>query len=588
MPATDTLRAERDPAPTSRNPPDTDTSSGEANARQTSPLSATPIARRPIRRLKAARRKFGFRVSGLTIRILAINLLSVAILFIGVLYLDRYQNSLIRGELDALDRQAEVMARAVAELAVDSDATVDPGLITERVRRIVRVLSGVLASRVRIYGSEGRLIADSRMLTGPGGTVRIQPLPPPEPDPLQRFANRLYERIVNWLPRRSELPIWNETTGPAALFEDVQLALGGTVTRKVRGTEAGGLFLSVAVPVQRYKQVLGALMLSVEGEDIDTAVREVRFEILGMFAVTLAITILLSLYLAGTITRPIQRLASAAEAVRASHSRRQTIPDFGRRGDEIGDLSRSLKAMTEDLWARMDAIERFAADVAHEIKNPLTSLRSAVETATRVDDPERRQRLMTVIVDDVARLNRLISDISDASRVDAELSREDRSAVDVGRMLSALAEVYAATAEERGGPPVLAEVEDADALVVAGQEGRLVQVLRNLIENARSFSPPDGAIRLRARREGDQLAISVEDDGPGLPEGKLQAVFDRFYSERPEGEKFGTHSGLGLSISKQIVEAHGGTIRAENRRSAQGSVLGARFVLRLPLASPAR
>ncbi|MEQ8396232.1 stimulus-sensing domain-containing protein [Thalassobaculum sp.] len=562
MRTTDTLRADRNEA-------------------------AVPRAPRPLRRLKAARRRFRSRISGLTIRILAINLFSVAILFIGVLYLDRYQNSLIRGELDALDRQAEVMARAVAELAVDTDASVDPGLVPERVRRIVRRLSVVLASRVRIYSAEGRLTADSRMLTGPGGTVRIQPLPPPESDPMRRFANRLYESIVNWLPRRSELPVWNETTGPDALFEDVRLALGGTVVRKVRVTEAGGLFLSVAVPVQRYKQVLGALMLSVEGADIDAAVREVRFEILGMFAVTLGITILLSLYLAGTITRPIQRLAAAAEQVRASHSRRETIPDFGRRRDEIGDLSRSLKAMTEDLWARMDAIERFAADVAHEIKNPLTSLRSAVETAARLDDPERRQRLMAIIIDDVARLNRLITDISDASRVDAELSREDRGPIDIAKALSGLAEVYAATAEERGGPPVLAEVEDRAELVVAGQEGRLIQVLRNLIENARSFSPPNGTVRLQARQDDGAVVISVEDDGPGLPEGKLEAVFDRFYSERPEGEKFGTHSGLGLSISKQIIEAHDGLIRAENRRSASGEVIGARFIVRLP-STPAR
>ena len=189
---------------------------------------------------------------------------------------------------------------------------------------------------------------------------------------------------------------------------------------------------------------------------------------------------------------------------------------------------------------------------------------------------------MAIIVDDVARLNRLITDISDASRIDAELSREDRGVVDIAQALSALAEVYAATVDERGGPPVLAEVEDGAEFLVAGQEGRLIQVLRNLIENARSFSPPDGAVRLRAWRDGDAVVIAVEDDGPGLPEGKLEAVFDRFYSERPEGEKFGTHSGLGLSISKQIVEAHNGLIRAENRRSAAGEVVGARFIVRLP------
>jgi len=211
-----------------------------------------------------------------------------------------------------------------------------------------------------------------------------------------------------------------------------------------------------------------------------------------------------------------------------------------------------------------------------------------VETAARVEDPERRQRLMAIIIDDVARLNRLITDISEASRVDAELSREDRGTVDVARVLSALSEVYAATAEDRGGPVVLAEIDGPGRFEVAGQEGRLVQVLRNLIENARSFSPPGGTVRLRARRDDGHVVVTVEDDGPGLPDGKLEAVFDRFYSERPEGEKFGTHSGLGLSISRQIVEAHGGSIRAENRRSAQGEVLGARFVIRLPLESGGR
>ena len=254
-----------------------------------------------------------------------------------------------------------------------------------------------------------------------------------------------------------------------------------------------------------------------------------------MFAVTLGITILLSLYLAGTITRPIQRLAAAAEAVRASRNRGQTIPDFGRRRDEIGDLSRSLRVMTEDLWARMDAVERFAADVAHEIKNPLTSLRSAVETAARIEDPERQRRLLGVIVDDVERLNRLITDISSASRIAAEISREEAERVDVGGLLGTLAEVYLAAGEDRGGPPVRAEVATPELLIMTGHEGRLAQVLRNLIENAVSFSPPDGVVHLRARRDQGDVVIVVEDDGPGLPEGKLDAVFDRFYSERPEG-----------------------------------------------------
>ena len=235
-------------------------------------------------------------MSRLTIRILAINLLSIGILFIGVLYLDRYQNNLIRGELDALSRQAEVVARTIAEFGVVPDVVQDRGLSPDRVRRIARRLSVVLASSVRVYGPEGRLLADGRVLSGPGGTVRIVPLPPPlRDDHLAQLAIELYERLVNWLPRRSDMPAWEKSIGPDGLFEEVRLALGGTTAREVRVTEDGGLMLSVTVPVRSYKQILGALMLTVEGDEIDAAVREVRFEILGIFGVALAITVLLSL-----------------------------------------------------------------------------------------------------------------------------------------------------------------------------------------------------------------------------------------------------------------------------------------------------
>jgi two-component system, OmpR family, sensor histidine kinase ChvG len=540
-----------------------------------------------LRRTVPRRRKvFALRwpsVSGLTARILAINLVSIAILFVGVLYLDRYQNALIRGELDALTRQAEVIARAIGELGIEPNVIQDEGLDPVRVQRIVRRLSVVTSSRIRVYHPTGLMLADSRRLAGPAGTVRIVPLPPPrEGEPLARLAIDLYNAMVNWLPRRGQLPVWREMPADGSVLKEVTAALAGTTERAVRKTEQGGLILSTAVPVQRYKQVLGALMLSLDGDEIDTAVREVRFEILSIFAFTLLVTILLSLYLAGTITRPIQRLAHAAVLVRNSRHRRIQIPDFGGRKDEIGDLSRSIRSMTEELWRRLDAIEGFAADVAHEIKNPLTSLRSAVETAARIDDPERQRRLLAVIVDDVERLNRLITDISSASRIAAEISREEEERVNVGGLLGTLAEVYGAAREDRGGPPVRAELTDPETLFVNGHEGRLVQVLRNLIENAISFSPPDGSVRLRAHRENGEVVIVIEDDGPGLPEGKLEAVFDRFYSERPEGEKFGTHSGLGLSISRQIIDAHDGTVRAENRKSPDGRTLGARFLIRLP------
>jgi two-component system sensor histidine kinase ChvG len=270
--------------------------------------------------------------------------------------------------------------------------------------------------------------------------------------------------------------------------------------------------------------------------------------------------------------RPIRRLAGAAERARGRRARVE-IPDFTGRGDEIGDLSGSLREMTDALWQRMSAIESFAADVAHEIKNPLSSLRSAVETAVRIEDPANQRRLMAIILDDVERLDRLITDISDASRLDAELGRLEVAPIDIAAMLAALADLHESTKTE-GAPHLVLELP--------GIETRLSQVFRNLIANAVSFSPPLGEICLTARHDGRAVLITVEDHGPGIPDDKLTAIFDRFYTERPLGEKFGTHSGLGLSISKQIVEAHRGMIWAENRKDVSGAVTGARFCIRLP------
>jgi two-component system sensor histidine kinase ChvG len=352
----------------------------------------------------------------------------------------------------------------------------------------------------------------------------------------------------------------------------------------LRADARGRLVLSVAVPVQRYRKVLGALMLSKGGDDVTKAVYARRLDILVVFAIALAATVLLSIYFASTLARPIRRLALSAMQVRYGKGRRFEIPDFTKREDEIGDLSGALREMTDALWSRLDAIEGFAADVAHEIKNPLTSLRSAVETVSRVEDPEQQKKLMSIILDDVQRLDRLISDISDASRLDAELSRAESETVDLALLLETLVEVIGATLPETGPKIILAlpHLPDRDGLMVAGIEGRLGQVFRNLISNAVSFSPPGGTIRVMVGRNPSGIEVRVEDDGPGLPEGKLDAVFERFYSERPASEKFGTHSGLGLSISRQIIDAHGGTIHAENRIDpATRKIKGARFVVRL-------
>jgi two-component system, OmpR family, sensor histidine kinase ChvG len=557
-------------------------SKGTARETRSAPSSATdpPPASGRAHRVKR-------KLSRLTLRILAINLFAVAILFVGVLYLDRYQNSLIQAELEAVSQQASLFARAVGELAVKQDRAADRRLSPSLVQQMVRRASTALPTRARVFSSSGGLIADSLRLGRPGGLVLIRPLPPPSANRFMReIAERMYDRIVNWLPRRSDLPLYRESAQQlAATYPEVIQALRGTSVQTVRATESGGLILTVAVPIQKYKQVLGALLLSVEGEKIDQAVRSVRFEILGVFGVVFAITVALSLYLAGSITRPIQRLASAAEQVRTGHDRRHSIPDFAGRRDEIGDLARTLREMTDNLWRRMDAIERFAADVAHEIKNPLTSVRSAVETASRIDDPSQREKLFAIILDDVDRLDRLISDISEASRVDSELSRQNPEAVDIGKVLRELSDVYVAT-DRIGTRNLVCEVGgDGEALTVSGREDHLVQVIRNLLDNAISFSPEDGRIVIRAMPSASNILITVDDEGVGLPDGKLDAIFDRFYSERPTGEKFGTHSGLGLSICRQIVAAHYGSIHAENRRSPAGEILGARFVLEMPKAT---
>ncbi|MBM3518059.1 MAG: HAMP domain-containing protein, partial [Alphaproteobacteria bacterium] len=320
-------------------------------------------------------------------------------------------------------------------------------------------------------------------------------------------------------------------------------------------------------------------VLQADTHDIDASVREVRFGILRVFVVALAVTTLLSIYLAGTIARPVRHLAEAAEQVRSRRARIVTIPDLRVRRDEIGDLSAALRDMTRDLYERLDAIEAFAADVAHEIRNPLTSLRSGVEAFAQTKDPEQRQRLGDILKDDIRRIDRLITEIRAASRVDAEVARAELVAVDVAHMLTTMVEAYRATTQPRD-PALVLSYDPSQPFIVHGLADRLAETIENLVSNARSFSPEGAAIRIVLTRDAGQVRVAVEDEGPGLPEESLERIFARFYSERPAGT--GEHSGLGLSIARRIVEGHGGTIRAENRRTPDGAVIGARFVVTLP------
>ena len=524
-------------------------------------------------------------ISPLTGRILAINVVVLAIPVLGLLYLGPYRDSLIEAELQALRSHGEIIAGALGEAAVEITPSGGQLIGVGTARHIVWRLSAPSRIRSRLFLPSGQLVADSRFLMGTRRVVQIEELPAPRDsnwvvDPLLDFI----ERLTNWVPR-SELPDpYTEGAEQSAQdYVEVVRALEGDVLGVVRSVDEGQLILSVAVPVQRYRQIVGALMVSKDSAAIEESLRDVRLTIVQLFAGGLVVMVLLSFYLSGTIARPVLRLAAAAERVRRGIGRgTQQIPDFTKRRDEIGDLSAALRDMTDALHTHLDAIERFAADVSHEIKNPLTSLRSAVETAARIDDPAQQGRLMEIVKQDVQRLDRLITDISNASRLDAELSRAETEAVDIGGMLRTLTQMHETAVTGGPTPKVTIEIAGDGDLQVTGMADRLVQVFRNLMANAAGFSPPGGEIALHASRQDVVVQVTVEDDGPGIPEGKLEAVFDRFYSERPEGEKFGTHSGLGLAISKQIVEAHGGTIYVENRYDSAGDVKGARFVVRLP------
>ncbi|MBV8778215.1 MAG: stimulus-sensing domain-containing protein [Alphaproteobacteria bacterium] len=523
-------------------------------------------------------------ISPLTRRIVAVNVLPLALLAVGFLYLGKFEASLIGQQVEALRTQGEIFAAALGEGAVLDSPDEGETLLPDLARQMMRRLVAPTHTPARLFDRDGKLIADSRVLSGPGDAVEVSELPPPDnKGELTRFGLRAYDWLTGLLPHPRGYPAYRGGSS-AADFPEADRALHGETGSAVRRDPSdSGLVISVAVPVQRYKEVLGAVMLSSANGDIEAELRTVRFEVLRIFGVALLVTLLLSMYLAGTIGRPIRRLAEAAERVRGRGAR-VDIPDLTRRGDEIGDLSRSLREMTDALWLRMSAIESFASDVAHEIKNPLSSLRSAVETAVRIDDPLKQQRLLAIILDDVERLSRLITDISDASRLDAEMSRDVLEPINLAAMLRALVDIHETTRSEGAARVVLSLPDRRRDVFVQGLESRLSQVFLNLISNAVSFSPPGGEIRITAREDGRAVIVSIDDDGPGIPGEKLTTIFDRFYTERPAAEKFGTHSGLGLSISKQIVEAHRGRIWAENRRDATGTVCGARFLLRLPQA----
>jgi len=549
----------------------------------TSPIQ---VARSPQASKSTKTSKRPGLVSPLMRRILLVNAVAPVLFFFTLFYLNQYQTGLLAAEVAALQEQARAYAGALDDQPVVKEVQTDnPTIVPEQARPMLRRLTEPSPNvEAKLYGADDTMIADSAVSEGDGGSVTSEPLPAVVQLSL---TSKIVDAIYDFLSLGSSSQV------AAGAGEDWQPDVEQTLATYnadpnadisyARRSPTGQLLVSVTAPVINSNHLLGFILVTREATQVDDSVRQERMSSLAVFILALLITVVLSTYLARTIARPILRLAGAALAMREGKGRR--LDDLGKdlleQSDEMGQLANALYSSSTALWERMDAIDRFAADVAHEIKNPLSSIRSAIETLRRIEDPTQQKRLLAIITDDVRRLDRLITDISDASRVDAELSRVRLEPVDCAVMMHTLGEIYEATMDEDEDPKIVVQ-SPPSGLWVLGEERRLVQVIRNLIGNAKSFSPPHGVITLSARETGNVIELSVEDQGPGIPEANLEHIFDRFYSERPAGEQFGTHSGLGLSISRQIVEALQGRISAENRRDAEGNVLGARFVVRLP------
>ena len=585
-------------------------------------IKQTPaVAKRPARPLPSYLGRLNIRLqrflghhifSSLTRRILFLNLAALCVLVIGILYLNQFRDGLIEARVESLMTQGEIIAGAIAASAtVETDSiSIDPEKLLElqageslapgadgldsldfpinpeRVAPVLRRLISPTRTRARIYDRDANLLLDSRHLYSRGQILRydLPPVDNEEPDVFYRI-----QKFVSGLFRRTDLPIYREQPGGnGSAYPEVMNALTGMPSTVVRISEQGEQIVSVAVPVQRFRAVLGVLLLSTQGGDIDKIVAAERKAILRVFGVAALVNVLLSTMLASTIATPLRRLAAAAIRVRRGVKSREEIPDFSDRQDEIGNLSVAVRDMTNALYARIEAIESFAADVSHELKNPLTSLRSAVETLPIAKTESSRGRLMEIIQHDVKRLDRLITDISDASRLDAELAREDAGKVDLKKFLTDLVGVSRDSGRHRKVVEIDFKAAKAShgpkTFVVLGHDLRLGQVITNLIENARSFVPEDtGRISINLARQGREIILTIDDNGPGIRADNIERIFERFYTDRPAGEAFGQNSGLGLSISRQIVEAHGGTLTAENIPGAKpGEIAGARFTVSLP------
>lgn len=544
------------------------------------------------------------RITGLTLRILGVNVVAVIALVFGVVYLGQYHATLIETKLERFETEVVLVSAAVTEGVLETE-TVEgediASLSLFKVKSLSARIGATLDKRILIFNSEGEIVSDTKALIVQNSVKPIFTLVKDDKRRLQSIE--VLRDTAAWIasvfPQYNKLPLFpNEDIGET--LADVNLVDIGTneLNISVWRKKSGGVVLTATMPILSHAKPVASIMIVSDGDDIRQALADTWFDIVKIFLVTLLITILLSIYLSGVIAKPLRKLAVSAENVRRGKLKYTEIPDMSGRNDEIGELSIVLRDMTYALWERMDSIEAFAADVSHEIKNPLTSLKSAVETAGIVKDEDDRQKLLGVIKHDIERLDRLITDISNASRLDAELSRESFALVDLKAVLRHIVDAYKRPLDREstldadidyalkdGVKITLTLPDNLKHIYVRGSEGRLVQVLQNVLSNALSFSPVNSTIRILAEVRANRVTIAIEDEGAGIPEGKLKAIFERFYSERPEDEEYGRHSGLGLSICRQIITAHNGIIYAENRKDRSGVVHGARFVVVLNIVS---
>ena len=568
----------------------------------------------PLRRWFYRQPLVRFVSASLLRRILVSNLIGFFVLLLGILYLGWYHTWLIDAKVDALKIQGKIIADAIASKAKvererivfdanellgqrsssrtyrdDGFAALELSISPEEVTPILRKLIQSTNTRARIYARDGTLIVDTaRSLRRWRAALRNEPTENTGKAPsTQNFWTRLTRYLFD-----EPLPVYQEIgSANGTAYAEVRQALEGNQRSMLLLNDKGEQIVSLAVPIRRFKTVQGVLLLSTRPGEIDEILSEERSVILTLAAIALFASIVTSLLLARTVAGPMRRLSEAAEQASHNIAARTQLPEYANRSDEVGQMAAAFRSMTKALYRRIEASEKFAADVAHELKNPLTAARSIAESLSLAKNEEERRHLVEQIQNELNRLNRLITDVSNASRLDAELARQEMRPVDITTVLRGVVTIFRDILgdDQRQIRLVIEDAPLEGAYIVSGDEGRIGQVLTNLVDNAISFSPKTGTITVRARSTPPHMEIYVEDEGPGIPEDRLEVIFDRFYTDRPDTEATeGKNSGLGLSISREIIRAHGGQISAESRfedgSGPDDAPLGARLVVKLPLA----